>query len=502
MSSRPRPATAAELLRAANSIAASRGWQVGGTAREARGDPGEEVRLLVAGEGLPGPSVLRLRVRPAAGASPPNVPGRQAARSEHLVGVVCEPWTLSLRATEAEAVVLGPAPEADLERLLRERGGLDGGEAATILLGVAAGIAALHLAGWSGPELSPTDIAFVRDGCPALDGLDALTVWTPTAAVADADAFHGLARTVCLRVADGSGMRLLAAVEAGLRRGRWTGVEESVLAAVSPSAVRLVTAEDGPEVVGSPGGFRSARTNGRSTGHRAVALLGRAMDALDGNPTRALTRRLREWMQRRPALVAAGLVPIVLAGVLVVVLPPAGGGSASAAGEARALQTSVRSAPPTSAVASPSAGSASASARSASPSAAAWPSQGGSPSVPAPSGSDGRGAAADDDPVDAARRLLDEREACFRGAVARRGCLDAVLDGTAALAASETAAVGTDGAAASRDYTGAQLSLVERWGGAALVSVAPDAARTPKSEPASLLLVRSEAGWRLRAVFP
>jgi len=77
-----------------------------------------------------------------------------------------------------------------------------------------------------------------------------------------------------------------------------------------------------------------------------------------------------------------------------------------------------------------------------------------------------------------------------------------VLDGEPAFLAAETQALGTASAAEAREYAGAGLSLVERWGDAALIGVVPDAARTPHSKPASLLLVRSDAGWRLRAVFP
>jgi hypothetical protein len=104
--------------------------------------------------------------------------------------------------------------------------------------------------------------------------------------------------------------------------------------------------------------------------------------------------------------------------------------------------------------------------------------------------------------VDAARGLLDARLRCFRAREASAACLEPLLDPGAALLPDETAALGDPGAGAARDYTGAALALLERWGDAALVSVVPDAGRTPHSKPASLLVVRSEAGWRLRAVFP
>jgi hypothetical protein len=104
--------------------------------------------------------------------------------------------------------------------------------------------------------------------------------------------------------------------------------------------------------------------------------------------------------------------------------------------------------------------------------------------------------------VEAARSLLAERHACFAARAPRPACLDAVLESGSGFADAERAALGVPGSAAARDASGASLSLVERWGDAALVSVVPDTRRAPHSEPASLLLVRGEAGWRLRAVFP
>jgi len=102
----------------------------------------------------------------------------------------------------------------------------------------------------------------------------------------------------------------------------------------------------------------------------------------------------------------------------------------------------------------------------------------------------------------AATAVLEARHACYVARPSVVGCLTKVLDGEPSFIAQEAGAMGSGAAAAARDYAGAALSLVERWGDAALVAVVPDATRTPHSEPASLLLVRSEAGWRLRAVFP
>jgi len=48
---------------------------------------------------------------------------------------------------------------------------------------------------------------------------------------------------------------------------------------------------------------------------------------------------------------------------------------------------------------------------------------------------------------------------------------------------------------------GVRAEVAQRWGEAALVRVEPGPEGSPDSEPASLLLVRGEAGWRIRAVY-
>lgn len=97
-----------------------------------------------------------------------------------------------------------------------------------------------------------------------------------------------------------------------------------------------------------------------------------------------------------------------------------------------------------------------------------------------------------DDPVDAALVLLAARETCIRELDAR--CLElvdqagsAALDDDRALLASIAA-----GEQAGALPTIGKPELVQRLGDSALVSLGPD------SEPASLLLVKGEAGWRIR----
>ncbi|WP_155885520.1 hypothetical protein [Cryocola sp. 340MFSha3.1] len=472
----------AELLRVARTIAAAEGWEVDAPTCQVRGEPPHEIRVAVSGGRLPGRRLLRVRERaPGVAADSADIDARVAAVSEHVVGVVAQLPDRRVRGREVDAVLLDYPEHGDLDGLLARRGGVRSGEAATILLGVAAGLAALHSSGWAGPGLTGSGIVFLGDGCPALDALDDVGPWTADAAVTDAERFYALARTICLKVVDGFGMRLLAAVEAGLRRGRWPAVADSVLRVVAPEPVGLEPPTlDDVEPVERP-------TSSSRVG-RAAVLVSRAMDLLDGRPGRALGERIRTTLRRRPTLVAAAAVPVVAA-LAFVALSPAPGSSPQTAATRNPSPAPSPFGRTVTATPTPTSSS------SAVASAAAV--------AEAPAGAgEAAGGSATEDPVDAARAVLDARHSCFTARPAHSDCLTGVLDEGSPVVAEETAALGAEGAAAKRDFSGATLSLVERWGGAALVSAAPDSTRTPKSEPASLLLVRSEAGWRLRAVYP
>ncbi|MEV8212098.1 hypothetical protein [Leifsonia sp. NPDC077715] len=505
-SSRSSSADPSEALRVAVQLAKAEGWEADPSCRPA--GVSTEGRVVVTGA-VSGRRCL-LRVRERRGAEPVDAAAREGAASEHVVGVVRRLGGRRNRGREWEAVLLSYPEGGDLSRRLTRDCGLRGGEAATVLLGIADGLAALHRAGWARPGLSPSGIAFAADGCPALDELDGVVPFDPDAAVADAEAYFALARTVCLRVTDGTGMTLLGAVERGLRQGTWEHVEASVSAAVAPEPVRLPELESGGVAAGT-----IPREAARRLGVRDAVVS--AMAFLDGEPARTVGRRLGMWARRRPAVVAAGSVPLVAAVALVALLPAAPAESAGATGapEESAQGASSRQPRPAGATAASGAGRTAPTSTPAAPSDATSgrtdAAGGQNASVPSPeSGSavstavpapepGGREAA---DPVVAAAAVLAARHACFAERRASPACLAGVLDAEPAFVAQETDALTRSGAADERDFTGASLSLLERWGDAALIAAAPDAARTPKSEPASLLLVRSEAGWRLRAVYP
>lgn len=516
--------TDADLRRVALALARTEGYETQEVPEGERRAVVREGCILVSGSGLPGRCLLRVRERAS-----PDLAARRSTRSEHVLALVRELRSPRVRGREVEAVVLGYGG-VTLEAVLRRGRGLGGGEAATILLGVAAGMEALHGAGWARPTLDTVGVVFHAEGCPALDALDGMIAYSGEAAIADAEAFAALARAVCLRVADGRGMRLLGAVERGLRDGSWAAVEAAVLAVVSPEPVEV---DDAEALVGRGHAVALRRSQGvrgrpnapRPPSGRAGAVAARVLALLDGDVVGVVRSIAAEWLRRRPALVAAAALPIAAAVALIALVPPSGE-TASAVAEPGRVPAASYSGPASSATPSPGprvssrtgagpAPTAAAATPRASATGGATPSPAASAASaralqhggPAASGGAGPGGSgrtdlAGDDPVAAARAVLDARHACFAAAGGSPSCLSGVLEPGSPLLTQEAAAGGTAKAAAARDFTGARLTLGERWGDAALVSVAPDPARTPESEPASLLLVRSEAGWRLRAVFP
>lgn len=105
-----------------------------------------------------------------------------------------------------------------------------------------------------------------------------------------------------------------------------------------------------------------------------------------------------------------------------------------------------------------------------------------------------RGPVAGDDPVAATLVLFATREACIRDLSAE--CLDDVDEAGSGAWDADRALVGAilDGVQTGSvpDVDPATVELMQRLGDSALVSLGPD------SEPASVLLVKGEAGWRIR----
>jgi eukaryotic-like serine/threonine-protein kinase len=107
-------------------------------------------------------------------------------------------------------------------------------------------------------------------------------------------------------------------------------------------------------------------------------------------------------------------------------------------------------------------------------------------------------ASTDADPVAAARWLLERRAVCFE--TLDLACLESVTQPGSAIEASDRLALSAarEGAETAQiRFDPATVEVAAEMGAAVLVR----AATAPGREPASLLMVRGEAGWRLREVF-
>ncbi|TDW28469.1 protein kinase-like protein [Cryobacterium psychrophilum] len=257
-----------------------------------------------------------------------------------------------------------------------------------------------------------------------------------------------------------------------------------------------------------PGEVTVPPGRGTSLGFPADALAlgqtlsGSAWQLLESHPGERLRARVGSAvrLRRRPVLVAVlvGASAVVLALSL---LPPGGEPSRGQEPLSAGLSDSQ----------SDSQSNGQTAAASSSPSLASdTPAAPGSPAPRAGPESENPVALTGDDPVLAVSGLLDARAECL--AQASIICLDAVdQSGSTALAADSYAVrMRQEGGAAVRepDYTSLAASLVERTGNVALVALTAsgsdptggDSTGALNSKPASVLVVKGEAGWRLREI--
>jgi hypothetical protein len=236
-----------------------------------------------------------------------------------------------------------------------------------------------------------------------------------------------------------------------------------------------------PPSVAEAGGDREARRRGLARLAELAQLPGEAADdlaaSLDRDPRVALARRAAGWAQRRRgALLTGGLVGAGALVALLTMVPP------SAAGVRADPDRGVPAAEPSADVEVAAEGVASA----AGVATAAPPEP--SEQVP-PVGTA-------DDPVAAAAALLEIRATCL--AAADVECLRAVEQPGSSIEARDRAAIDSGLAIGESDADLDAITLVADLGDAVVLSVPSIGG---EREPASLLLMRSEAGWRLREWF-
>ncbi|GAA4172079.1 hypothetical protein GCM10022287_12400 [Gryllotalpicola koreensis] len=357
-----------------------------------------------------------------------------------------------------------------LGELLTQRRRLPAGEGVTIVIGAARAVAALHAAGFCGVSLSDDELRFDELGTPMVLGLDRAREivsagaqgpaddWREVAALADRLGLvaHGRAAGALGPAQLGLGLAL-ATLTAGETAQSLDRLETALFELAEPQAVQLAgSAETVRERVMPPlAERRSAAAHRRPSGSALIEAFDAGPAALIAGPLGEVRARVAGLAGRLHGrgrlLLVAGAAAAVLT-VAAVVLMPSG---------------APRDPDPVSVATAPAV---------AGTTARATPTPTGGPVL------------SGDDPVAAASVLLGQRDGCLALSTAEKaGCLARVADGQAS--ALDLPA---------RPLAGLAPSLLERTGDSALIALTPE---TPGTAPASALLMRTEAGWRLRQLY-
>lgn len=431
----------------------------------------------------------------------------ERARGAHVVEV------LDLEADDDRlTMVFERLPRGSLAELLALRERLDPGEVVTVLAPIAAALHRMHAGGVAHGAVGARTIMFRDDGAPVLMGFGHASLFMPGApevvheqqpgVIADRTAARSLASRLLILV---TGARARAARE--LAEQLRTCPDAEVLELLRTGLFSMAAAlpvrfrRDGETAVESlrvvpirsdgGGDTDAADTDAAALGARRdrLSVLGRVfpeataqrvLDAVDGSPVARMLRPVlraagdhwARWPSRRRRVVVAGLAAAVVFATALAVVP------------------------------SPS-----------QPSALAEPAGGrGVPRASPDAGSTTAPASADtaltaDDPLAASIELVRLRDRCLRSL--SLACLDTVEQ-------SDSGALRDDRAVIGVVQRGGELPdplvgdadalapvLVERSGDSALVRLAVAASASgspsgPQRAPASLLLVKGEAGWRIR----
>lgn len=352
-------------------------------------------------------------------------------------------------------LVLERLPNGTLAELLERRSGLDAGEAVTILAPIAATVDRIHTLGVAHGGLSLGAICFRDDGAPTLTGFGDAELFpadtpevvreTVVGVGADRAALAAIAEVVLGRVVGpaAQGARNLAAGLASTTPG---DLADRLFSLAAPTPVRFTDDDDVVAVrMGEP----------QEPEHIDDA-------PLAGLPA-WLTALLPEWLRERLAEPAARVLALWSAWEprrRRVVL------AAFAGGLGLVVACALVPASPVASVAEP---------------------------TPTPIATSAAEPSLPDDPVEAAVVLLEHRERCLRDLSVL--CLDEVVQPDSAAYAADVALI--RGIQAGGEYPDAEILdgnpvLVERLGDAALLDLPPGSA------PASVLLMRTENGWRIR----
>ncbi len=226
-----------DLARQTAVVASEAGWVIERWADEYDGGASSppSVSVVVSGGELRGPALLTLAVQGTVGALEGG--GPSGVVSEHVPRMLPPPATRTTRGRTLMARLVEHPARGTLDELLARDIGLTPGEAATVLVAVARGLADVHACGWAGVLLTPAAVGFRDDGCPVLTGADRRRALDHAAAKEDLDAYAALAAATCAAVSDERGAALLAAVTGSGHRC-WDDVIRAVLCTVDPVAIR------------------------------------------------------------------------------------------------------------------------------------------------------------------------------------------------------------------------------------------------------------------------
>lgn len=402
---------------------------------------------------------------------------------------------------------------AAVSRLLTDRK-LSAGEAVTILAPIVVAVADLAVHGLVQTRLAATDILLDEAGRPRLIGLGALRRLPAEV--------HAGERTALLRTGHVALAELLEDVAAAVRpasvfddaidliRGRLdtrpfqaceAELERRLFAAAAPEPIAGIDVPTRtlrlPARIGAPMAVSprhdAQRAEERPVARRAHgirALLGlaqlpedlgaRVASAIDDVPgSRTRTRIASVIRARSRVLTVGGLIGGGALVLMLTLVPPA---TATDQPDRIDNVDAVRHPPP-------------GEAEDVSP--------GADPSVETEANADKTGddkpVVPGDDAAGAARSLLERRVECF--AMLDLECLEGVVQPGSAIESTDRTRMlaARDGAAPPDDaYDLATVQVTAEMGDAVLIGVLR---ATPQREPASLLMVRGEAGWRLREIF-
>jgi hypothetical protein len=377
------------------------------------------------------------------------------AAGEHVVELL----DLTVSPDGSPALIMQRLGGMSLARLLSERERLEPGEATTILAPLCGAVRRMHDAGVTHGAIRADAVLFDANGAPVWTSFGSASLFerdlsiaaldAHPAALADRAAFGALTTLVLDRVSvDATPVR--AAVEELTDHAGLTAVADALFAWGAPIAVGL-----------TPDSVPTSRVPGRvltavPVDDRPRGLFARLAPEFDAllsvGGAVALASRLRAALGRVRARVWIVAAVAVVALIAAVALVPQG--SSDAAPEIGAV----------------------------------------APSDDPVTLARGDSVITGDDPLPAAIALLVERDRCI--AELSVLCLDVVAqDGSAALASDreliEELRAGAGAPALAPTPARNDLTLVERLGDSALVAIAG-------TTPASLLLMKGEAGWRIR----